>query len=97
MDYKLVRDIPLPEEYRQYFDDSEGIHKAKKTSETRYNDDVVKLDFLYPGRAVVCVDTKDGLAVVADTEVGKGLAREIQDKLPIGLRENSQIIFPELW
>ena len=96
MDARLVKEMPLPPEVSAQIERMRSVAALTTAQERRFLDDV-RLQYLYPGRAVVCYETPEGLAVVGVAEAGAGHAREIKDRLPEPFRTKARIVFPEGW
>jgi hypothetical protein len=95
MDLKYVKDMPLNAEDDRLFRTIDFRPFGRTAHERQMMHDHVRLDYLYPGRAVVCLETKDGIAVIGDATPGNGEVQKIRESLPLDVRVQSFVLYPE--
>ena len=94
MEGKLLSRIELPPDVAAEIEQMRAAAKPTSTEQDKRFDESLRLQFLYHGRAVVCVPTDEGLVVVADAEPGAGQAKAIKNELPEPVRSKARIVFP---
>lgn len=94
MEGKLLSRIELPPEVAAEIEQMRAAAHLTSAEQDQRFDENLRLQFLYRGRAVVCVPTDEGLVVVADAEPGAGRARAIKNELPEPVRSKARIVFP---
>jgi hypothetical protein len=97
MEGRLLREYDVPADVSAEIDRMRSTAKfVSRVEELRFEENA-RLQWLFGGRAVVCLDTDQGLFIVAEAEPGTGAVRKVLDQLPDPLKPKARVRYPERW